>query len=115
MVILSMVVGKLLQRSPSLTALLTLQKAFSSQMSWSSTRHHVHNQADVIFGLGGREDHWLRIEAQELSMRHGLMSFPLFRKSEEWKLNNGMHSSVKTMNTKELSVNINDEHEMEFR
>ena len=44
-----------------------------------------------------------------------LLSFPLFRKAEEWKLNNGMHSSVKIMNTKQLSVNINDEHEMESR
>ena len=74
-----------------------LLKAFSSQMSWSSTTHDVHNQADVVFGHGGRENHWLRIEAQELSMRHGLMSFPLFKKSEKWKLNIGMHSSTKVM------------------
>ena len=79
MVILSMVLGKLLQRSPSLTALLTLQKAFPSQMSWSSTTHHVHNQADVILGLGGHENHWLRIEAQELSIRNGIAEFPTFQ------------------------------------
>ena len=79
MVILSMFVVKLLQRSPSLTALLTLQKAFSSQMSWSSTTHHVHNQADVIFGLGGHENHWLRKEARELSIRHGMAELPTFQ------------------------------------
>ena len=95
-----MVVEKLPQRCPSLTALLMLLKAFSSQKSWSSTTHYVHNQADVVFGLGGPENHWLRIEAQELSMRHGLLSFPLFKKSEKWKLNIGMHSSIKIRSTK---------------